>query len=322
MLCLNETEISQAAEFEEITAAVESALILYEKREFKMPMRMHADYRGNTLLLMPCFTENRFATKLVSLFPGNVEKNLPVLMGTMILNDGKTGEPLALLNGAKLTALRTGAVGGVGVRYLTSPDVQSLGIVGAGVQGLHQALFACRERPISRVFVFDQLPEKAYSLVQKLVNLLPGVSIYQAGSGEDLLTECELIITATNATEPVIPDNKELLRGKHFIGIGSYKPDMREFPESLFKLLDEIVVDTEHAVEESGDLIDPLKNNWLKKEQVLTLGKSIMSKKKIKPGSGATTLFKSVGMALFDLMVADLIYQKALRKGLGTRIEL
>jgi len=322
MLCLNETEISQAAELEDITAAVEAALILYEKKEFKMPMRMHADYRGNTLLLMPCFTKERFSTKLVSLFPENVGKNLPVLMGTVILNDGKTGEPLALLNGAKLTALRTGAVGGVGVRYLTSPDVQSLGIVGAGVQGLHQALFACRERPISRVFVYDQLPEKAYSLIQKLANLLPGVTIYQANSGEELLKECELIITATNATEPVFPDNRELLRGKHFIGIGSYKPDMREFPESLFKLLDEIFVDTEHAAEESGDLIDPLKYNWLKREQVLTLGKLIMGKKKIKPASGKTILFKSVGMALFDLMAADLIYQKALQKDLGTRIEL
>jgi ornithine cyclodeaminase len=289
-------------------------LILYEKKEFEMPMRTHADYRGNTLLLMPCFTRDRFVTKLVSLFPGNAAKNLPVLMGTVILNDGKTGEPLALLDGAKLTALRTGAVGGVGVRYLTPPDIRSLGIIGAGVQGLHQALFACRERDISRVSVFDRNPETAYSFMKTLAGLLPGVKICQTGSPEELLKESELIITATNAAEPVLPDDKALLRGKHFIGIGSYKPGMREFPAALFKLLDKMYVDTEHALEESGDLIDPLKNDWLKKEQVQTLGKLVGGKEKKAPLKGTTTLFKSVGMALFDLMVADLIY-RTLRRG-------
>lgn len=322
MLCINEKEILEAVTLEELMDAVETALVLYEKKEFKMPLRMHTDYRGNTLLLMPCFTKERFATKLVSLFPGNAGKNFPVLMGTVILNDGETGEPLALLNGAKLTALRTGAVGGVGVRYLTSPGIATLGIVGAGVQGLHQALFACRERDISRIFVFDQNPKTTYSFVLKLVDLLPGVRVHLAGSIEELLNESELIITATNATKPVLPDREELLRGKHFIGIGSYKPDMREFPAALFKLLDEMYVDTEHAVEEAGDLIDPLKKDWIKREQVLTLGKLIINKEKKEAGKESATLFKSVGMALFDLVVADLVYRQAKQKAIGTNIEL
>ena len=322
MLCINEEEILEAVTLEEIMDAVETALILYEKKEFEMPLRMHADYRGNTLLLMPCFTEKTFAVKLVSLCPGNVKKNLPVLMGTVILNDGETGEPLALLNGAKLTALRTGAVGGVGVRYLTSPGISSCGVVGAGVQGLHQALFACRERQITRVYVYDRDPGISYSFMVKLVGLLPGVRIHLAGSIEELLNESELIITATNAGQPVLPDREELLRGKHFIGIGSYKPGMREFPEALFGLLNEMYVDTEHAVEEAGDLIDPLKNGWLKREQVYTLGKLVMNKEKKEAGKKSATLFKSVGMALFDLVVAGLVYRQAKQKGIGTHIEL
>ena len=322
MLCINEKEILEAVTLEELMDAVETALLLYEKKEFEMPLRMQTDYRGNTLLLMPCFTENRFAAKLVSLFPGNAGRNLPVLMGTVILNDGETGEPLALLNGAKLTALRTGAVGGVGVRYLTSPGIATLGIVGAGVQGLHQALFACRERDITRVYVYDRDPDISYSFMLKFVELLPGVKIYLAGTIEDLLEESDLIITATNAVQPVLPEREELLRGKHFIGIGSYKPEMREFPEALFTLLDEMYVDTEHAVEEAGDLIEPLKNGWLKREQVSTLGKLVMNNEKKEAGKKGATLFKSVGMALFDLVVADLIYREARQKGIGTSIEL
>jgi ornithine cyclodeaminase len=322
MLCLNEKEIAAAVTLDEVMAAIETAALLYEKKEFYMPMRMHADYRDNTLLLMPCFMKERFAVKLVSLFPGNSEKNLPVLMGTLLLNDGDTGAPLALMNAAKLTALRTGAVGGLAVRYLAAPDARSLGVIGAGIQGLHQAMFASRVRNITRVFIYDRLPEKTHAFAHELSTQLPGVAVYPVVSSEELLHETEIIITATNSKEAVLPDREELLAGKHFIGIGSYKPDMKEFPRALFKLLDRVYVDTEHAAEESGDLIEPLKNNLITKDRLITLGKLIMSAGKKTPAKGTTTLFKSVGMALFDLMAADLVYRNAVQKGLGTHIAL
>ncbi|MCK4766203.1 MAG: ornithine cyclodeaminase family protein, partial [Candidatus Aminicenantes bacterium] len=322
MLCISEKEILEVVNLKDIMTAVKNAMLLYERKEFKMPKRMHADYRGNTLLLMPCFTKEKFATKLVSLFPGNAEQDLPVLMGTVILNDGQTGRPLALMNGAKLTALRTGAVGGMAVYSLTPPGIKTVGIVGAGVQGFHQALFACRVRGISRVFVYDALPQRVDHVMQELADFLMGVKIYRAFSVEDLVRESELIITATNAEQPVLPDDTELLRGKHFIGIGSYKPEMREFPAALFKLVDEMYVDTFHAKEESGDLIDPLRNGWIEERQVRTLGQLMLSQEKQAPVPGRTTLFKSVGMALFDLLVADMVYRGAVKKGVGTQVEL
>jgi len=177
MLCLNENDILKAVSLEEVMEAVESALLLYEKKEFHMPMRMQVDYEGNTLLLMPAFTPKVFGTKLVSLFPKNTGKNIPVLKGTMILNDGETGEPLALLDAAALTALRTGAVGGVGVKYLTPSNVKALGVVGAGVQGFHQALFATEVRPFSEVFVYDINPARSRPLIELLLKKRPQPSL-------------------------------------------------------------------------------------------------------------------------------------------------
>jgi len=319
MLCLNEHDISQAVTFADIMAAVERAMIIYEEKTFHMPLRMHAEYQGNMLLLMPCFTPNKFGTKLVSLFPENTSKNLSVLFGAMILNNGETGEPLALLNGSKLTALRTGAVGGVGIRYLAPENITKLGIIGAGVQGFHQVLFACAERNISDVFVFDQITCKIPSFIKNLSRELPQVKFHQAESTEALLKGAELIITATNSEKPVMPNQEELLKGKHFVGIGSYKPNMCEFPDALFQILDQMFIDTEHAKEESGDVIDPVKNEWIKKDQLFTLGKLIQGKIKSK---GETTLFKSVGMALFDVVVSELIYEKAVEKGLGQEVVL
>ncbi len=317
MLFLKEKDILEAVSFEEIINSVESAFVLYEKKEFYMPDRIHADYLGNTLLLMPCFTQKSFGTKLVALFPENSKRNIPVLSGVMILNDGKTGKPLALLDGSVLTALRTGAVGSVSVRYLAPADAKVLGIVGAGVQGFHQALFVSTVRNITDIYLFDIDSEKVGTFTSKFSGIRPEIQLHQAGSVEELLKKCRIIITATTSHEPVLPNEERLLEGRHFVGIGSYKPDMREFPEVLFKLISEVFIDTEQAVEESGDIVVPLRNHWIRRNQVFTLGQFIINKGKKKMTGGGTTLFKSVGMALFDLIVSDLIYKRAVEKGLG-----
>lgn len=320
MLCLSESDIFKALSLHEVMESVESAMILYEKKGYQMPDRMHIDYEGNTLLLMPCFTQNSFGTKLVSVYPQNTQKNIPVVNGIMALNDAKTGVPLALLNGSALTGLRTGAVGGVSIRYLTPEKIQTAGVIGAGVQGFNQAFFASSVRKLSDIYVYDCYPEKIPPFITKLTEIYPGIQIHHASSVEEVLELSQLIITATTSMKPVLPEKEKMLEGKHFVGIGSYKPDMREFPEALFHLLDRVFIDTEHARDESGDIAVPLKNHWIDKNQVFTLGKLIIGQERLRENE--TTLFKSVGMALFDVVVSKSIYDKALQKGLGQEIKL
>jgi len=126
---------------------------------------------------------------------------------------------------------------------------------------------------------------------------------------EELLEESHIVVTATNAEKPVLPGKTELLKGRLFVGIGSYKPSMREFPEEIYPLLDKIYTDTYFACEESGDLAYPLENKLITREQISTIGTAIGSKGNI---SDETVLFKSVGMALLDLFVAKTIYQKVI----------
>ncbi len=322
MIYLTEKDILKAVSIDEMLDAIEASMYMYERKEFCMPQRLHADYKGNTLLLMPCFTKDCFGTKLVTLFPRNPEKNIPVLNGIMVLNDAQTGAPLALLDGPALTAIRTAAVGAVSIRHLAAEDTQSVGIVGAGVQGFHQAWLACSVKNLMDIFIFDLYPEKSLALMEKLSKKVPHVKLHQATCVEELLEESQVVITATTSPEPVLPDKEELLAGKHFVGIGSYKPNMREFPKALFNLLKTVFIDTDHALEESGDLIVPLRNNWVKKEQVTTLGRFLIENKPKDEVKKETTLFKSVGMALFDVCASKLIYEKAIQKGLGQKIIL
>ncbi len=322
MLILDKNDMVNAASFDNILTAVESAMLLYEKREFYQPERKHADYKKNTLLLMPCFTNEAFGTKIISLFPENKQKNLPVINGLMILNDSKTGKPLAILNGAKLTALRTAAVGSVSIRYLTPDSVKSLGIIGAGVQGFHQTLFAATVRDFSDIHIYDLSRQKAEQLVFSLSELLPDPNIRICSNTEELTEKSQVIITATDAESPVLPDDPDLLYGKHFVGIGSYKPTMQEYPPALFELLNFVFVDTQHAIVESGDIIEPLKNRLLNRDQIVTLGKFLTGEFDREHFINRTTFFKSVGMALFDVLSAKLIYENAIKRGIGEEIEM
>ena len=320
MIYLNEWDILKAATTDEMLDAIEASLRIYEKKEFHMPQRLHVDHEDNVLLLMPCFTKDYFGTKVITLFSDNPAKNIPVLNGIMVLNDAQTGLPLALLNGPTITAVRTAAVGAVSIRHLAPDDARAVGIIGAGVQGFYQARAACSARNISDVFIYDIFPGKASALKDKLLTAITDVNVHQAARVEDLLEHTQIVITATTSMEPVLPDEEELLTGKHFVGIGSYKPDVREFPRALYGLLKTVYIDTEHALEESGDIIVPLRNGWLRRDQIMTLGRFLIDNESGNQVRQETTFFKSVGMALFDVCASTLIYQKAIAKGLGQKI--
>ena len=320
MIYLTEDDILKAASVEEMLDAIEASMRLYEAGAFHMPQRMHVDREDNVLLLMPCFLDDYFATKVVTLFPDNAAGKVPVLNGIVILNDAENGLPLALLDGPALTAVRTAAVGAVSIRHLAPEDANAVGMIGAGVQGFHQVRAACSAIPVTDVFILDLYPEKASALQDKLSQTLGGVTVHRADRVEDLLERTQVVITATTSLNPVLPEDEKLLAGKHFVGIGSYKPDVREFPRALFNLLDSVFVDTDHALEESGDLIVPLQNGWLRRDQVSTLGRFLAEGKPPARGKRETTFFKSVGMALFDVCASKLIYENATQKGLGQKI--
>lgn len=303
----------------EVIEAVENAMVLYEGDDFVMPARMHAEQEGNILLLMPSFVKSAFGTKLVTVFPGNSSTDQAVIQGVMLLNDPESGTPLAMMDASVLTGLRTGAVSAVGIRHLSDPDVRCLGIIGAGIQAFYQAIMASQVRSFDRIYISDLDRNRTEKLVTSLAPELDAELIVSP-SNEKLVNAADVIITATTSSHPVLPPDGEVLRGKTIIGIGSFKPTMREIPEELFHLLDRVYVDSRQAIQESGDLIYPVRAGLIDEEKIFTLGKLI--NQSIEPSRQNTSFFKSVGMALFDLLVAEKIYGLARTKGAGIEIDL
>jgi ornithine cyclodeaminase len=267
MLYLNADDVHQSLAFEEVMECVEEAFRIYESKDFIMPDRFAMNCGGsNSLLLMPCAAQGHISTKLVTIFPENKSKGKPAISGMVVLKDQNTGEILALMHGGSITALRTGAVTGVSIKYLAENSAGKAGLIGCGLQGYYQLRYACLARPIQRIHLFDIIPEAVVSLSQRLKEQLPEVKIQAMDSVEELVKASDIVISATTARKPVFPNDEELFKGKHFVAIGSFEPDVREFPDAIFRVLKKVWIDTGFAKEESGELIAPLQSGLLKDE--------------------------------------------------------
>jgi ornithine cyclodeaminase/alanine dehydrogenase len=138
---------------------------------------------------------------------------------------------------------------------------------------------------------------------------------------EELIRNSEIICTATPAEEAVLPNDKDLLEGKCIIAIGSYTPTMREIPDVIFDLVDNVYVELEYACEESGDLSQPLEAGILTMDRVKLMHDLLAEKKDADELAKKTTYFKSVGMGLFDICVAQKLYDNAVANGLGQDVD-
>ena len=315
MIVLSKEQIEEMVDPDQMMDQIEEAYRIYGSGEFYMPPRPTVEHENKQLMYMPCYTKDIIGTKILSIFPENSKLGLPSIDGIVLLNDYTTGAPLAVMDGQSVTAWRTGAVGGVGIRHLSRKDCHTVGIIGAGMQGFHQAVYARAARDIHTVYVFNHSDRDLTDYLERLKKAIDkeDVKVVQCKAVEELVRNSDIICTTTPSTTPVLPDDKELLRGKCIIAIGSYMPEMREIPDAVLDLVDNVYIELPYACEESGDLSQPLASGKLTKDRVKLMHEYLVSgEKEIKEGQ--TTYFKSVGMGLFDVCIAQKLYEVAKEK--------
>lgn len=313
MIFLGKEEIEKLVDPNEIMDQIEEAYRIFGADAYYMPPRPVIEHENKSLIYMPCFTDEIIGTKMLTIFPDNAKLGLPSLDGLVILNDRTTGAPLAILDGQAVTAWRTGAVGGVGIRHLSRKDARTVGIVGAGAQGFHQAVYACAARKIETVYIWNHSDRDLTDFISRLKKTIadPAVDVVQCKTVEELVKASDIICTATPSEEPVLPDDRELLEGKCIIAIGSYTPKMREIPDAIWDLVDKVYIELPYACEESGDLSQPLAEGRLTMDRVVLMDKFLASGADKDEIAKKTTYFKSVGMGLFDVCVAQKLLEKA-----------
>ena len=313
MIVLGKKDIEELVDLQEMMDQIEEAYRIFGAGDYFMPPRPVVEHENKTMMYMPCYTKEIIGTKILSIFPENSKLGLPSIDGVVLLNDLTTGSPLAVMDGQCVTAYRTGAVGGVGIRHLSRKDCRTVGIVGAGAQGFHLALYACAARDIHTVYVYNHSGRDLTEYLAKLEKSIdnPGTKVVQCKTVEELARNSEIICTATPSETPVLPDDKELLRGKCIIAIGSYTPHMREIPDAIWDLTDKVYIELPYACEESGDLNQPIEEGRISVENTVLMDRFLASGASEEEATGKTTYFKSVGMGLFDVCIAQKLLEKA-----------
>lgn len=329
MLLLSQNDVRQAISMREAINAVETAYIHAYQGKANTPLRTQIDcpQAEGTMLFMPASMEELegIGIKVVSVFPGNNALGKPTISAVMLLSDPQTGDPLAFMDAAFLTALRTGAGSGVATRHLARRDARKAAVFGAGTQAVRQLEAVLEERNIEDVAVFDIDAQRAEAYIQECAKELGRfqVNIFAAGSPKEAVADADVIIAATTSSTPVF-SGQDIKPGVHINGIGSFKPTMQEIDETVISKASKIVIDSfEASFAEAGDLIIPVDKGLLSKGGIYgEIGKIACQDIPGRENQEEITFFKSVGIAAQDIAVSKLLYQNALTKGLGTSFEL
>jgi ornithine cyclodeaminase len=262
-----------------------------------------------TLLLMPAWQTGRHVgVKIVSVFPGNAAVSLPAVLGAYVLLDGKTGNPVAVMDGQALTLRRTAAASALAAGYLARPDSERLLVVGTGALAPHLVEAHASVRPIRNVLVWGRDPEKAARLAHRLdrrsMKVAPTTDLAAAVRGAHIIT------CATLSREPLVK-GQWLPLGVHLDLVGGFTPEMRETDDEAMKR-GRIFVDTrDGAIKEAGDIVQPLRAGIIAESDIAgDLYELTRGTRAGRRYHDQVTIFKSVGTALEDLAAAQLALER------------
>ena len=298
-----------------IMDSIKSAMLCEADTTTPIRTTVRRGANGESLLLMPSLSDDFWGLKVLTLFPNNPNKGKPFIHGIVTLVNAEDGEFVAIFDGSLLTSIRTGAVSGLGIRSISDSSVRKLGLIGTGVQAYWQARFACAAREFDEIWIYDMILDKQSEFKKRIdadFALDMGISVNISKNVANVIEKSEVIITATTSKQPLFDGaDKSLYEGKVFVGIGSYTPEMREYPDEFFVNADKVYVDTLHALEETGDIIFPLQNGYLDKEKIMHLSVAFDMR-----AARGTYLYKSVGGASFDLFSAKTIFKIAQKQNM------
>lgn len=322
MLVLTRQDLEEVLDIRAAIDAVERGLVEHARGTVNMPPRqlISVDGRGTAYVMSSYLGGMRsLGVKVVSEFAKNADKGLPTITGAVLLMDVETGVPLCLMEGSYLTALRTGAASAVAARSLSVVDAHIVGIIGTGAQARTQVLGLWTVRDVQVVKAYSRTRERVRAFCQEVTDLL-GVDAMVADSPEEVVHGSDVVVTATTATRPVLK-GKWLEPGVHVNSIGGSRA--REIDAEVYRR-SVVVVDSREAVlQEARDLQEAVAQGAFSPNDIYAeLGELVAGMKMGRVRVEDITLFRSVGIALEDVAAASLAYERAVRSGVGSVVDL
>jgi len=284
------------------------------------PLRLALETDHGVSLFMPAHlsASGSLGAKVVSVNAGNADRGLPVIHAVVLGLEPETGRPRALLDGTWLTALRTGAIGGLAADLLARADANTVALFGAGVQARTQLEAVRCVRPVTDVRVISPTGKSA----DELVATLHGVSARRVDDPDEAVEGADIIIAATNSATPVF-DGAKVEPGTHVTGVGSFTTEMREVDAVLVQRARVIVDEREAVLAEAGDIVGPIEDGVVDETVIAAeIGEILLGRARGRTSREEITFFKSVGNAVQDIAVAARVLSVAESDDLGVVVEI
>jgi ornithine cyclodeaminase/alanine dehydrogenase-like protein (mu-crystallin family) len=322
VLILNEAEVRELLPMRECIRLMSDALASFARGEVHQPLRTIIRPPGakGLLGLMSAFRggeQSALGLKAISVFPGNPAVGLDAHQGAVILFSVDTGELLALINASAITALRTAAVSAVATNLLAREDAAELTVIGAGVQArTHVPALSCI-RTLKRARIVSRDPKHSRLCAEELQTHF-SFPIESIDGTPEALANTDIVVTATSSHDPVLK-REWLPAGVHINAIGTHSPSSREIDTQTMSTARIFVDSRESALNESGDYLLAAAEGAINRESIVAeIGELLLSNEPARKSATEITLFKSLGLAIEDIVCADFLYKAAQTEDRGS----
>lgn len=322
---LTEDHVKALLPMSELITAMEAAVARFSAGEVLQPVRTVLSVGPTQAFfgLMPAYIEQpaRLGAKLVTVFNDNHTRGLPSHLATIVLLDPETGALVALIDGRYITEARTAAVSAVSARHLARPDAATLAIIGSGVQARSHLAAYSEVRALRDVRVWSPNARSRERFVEDMTNRVPA-RLHDSASAEDAVHGADLVVLATSSPTPVIEDDW-IAAGAHVVSVGACRPDQREMAPALVRRSRLFVDSRAAALVESGDVVLGIKEHRFDEQHIAgEIGEVVLGRADGRTSDSQITVFKSLGMAVEDVVTADLVFRQAMETGAGTELTL
>jgi alanine dehydrogenase len=329
VLFLNREDVEMLLPFGECIEVMAGALAALARGEAFQPLRAAhwlPDRRG-LLVTMPgglfagAAGDGILGVKVLTVFPANAAHGEESHQGAVLLFEAAHGRPLAFLDAASITAVRTAAVSALATRLLAREDAGDLALLGAGVQA-RAHLAALREvRTLRRVRVWSRDPQSARRFAAE-ESARHGLLVEPAATAREAVAGADIICTVTAAVEPVLT-GEWIAPGAHVNAVGACTPNARELDTAAVVRARLFVDRRESALNEPGEILTPLREGAIGEDHILgEIGELVIGRVAGRIAAEDVTLFESLGLTVEDLAAARHIYRRALEQGRGVSLAL
>lgn len=311
---LTEADVRAALNMPELIDAMEGALAAFSAGRVTQPVRtvLEVGADKNYFGVMPASIDDEHAVgaKLVTVYHGNHARGLASHQATIVLLNHATGELVALLDGRYITEARTAAVSAVSVRHLANKDASVLAILGSGVQARSHLEAIRHVRALTDVRVWSPTAANRESFAREQAEAT-GLPIRACASASEAAHGASIIVLATASKTPVL-DSVDVADGAHIAAVGACRPDQREMGSALFARARVFVDSRAAALKEAGEVLIPIGEGSVSESHILgELGQVISGVVTGRSHAKDVTIFKSLGLAVEDVIAATLAVQRS-----------